>query len=400
MSERKDITMDEILSIPFEDILRYVQISYVKKWNNIHLCEWSEVTWWWVCSKTKNIVKDFSNKWRAVGNVYSFIKMLNNLDDKDTFNFFKEYKYWIGNFERVLVESTYRKLDNDNDQKKREQSLIDMVSVYNKMENNEDEVKKYLGWRQINYDNLPENIKQQLKSASISFEGNRYKDKVFIPMKDIKDVDWVLTSHIVGIKARSIDPDTNPKFKSISIRNSSIWMFFSDDMLNVKEWKLVFLCEWETDALALYSVGFKNVVWNLWWVWYVNKNFNNLFKRFWQIVIAYDDDEPGQNGIKKVIENIGFDCNYWVLNFTKVRKCLLEENPLLENEWKLSKKLDINNILEFVNWDKEKFKNVIKNSSEVFNKDKLIKEIKKRDAELNSSKKKFTKVAGKISTNK
>jgi hypothetical protein len=31
MSERKDITMDEILSIPFEDILRYVQISYVKK---------------------------------------------------------------------------------------------------------------------------------------------------------------------------------------------------------------------------------------------------------------------------------------------------------------------------------------------------------------------------------
>lgn len=392
MSQKLEITIDEILAIPLEDILRYVQIPYIKRGDVIKLCEWSRVTWWWLGSKSKWIVSDFSNKGRPSWNVFWFIKELNEYDDKQTFDFFKTYKYWISDFSRVLVESTYRKIENDEDAKKREQSVKDMIDVYHKLDSNSEEAKKYLAWRNISFDTLPETIKNEVKSATINFEWIRYKDKLFIPMKDLYEEEGVLKSKIVWIKARSTSAETNPKFKSISIKNSYIWMFMSDDMLKIKEGKLMFLCEGETDALALYSAGFKNVVWNLWWVWYVNRNFNKLFNRFKQVLIVYDNDEPGQNWIKKVIENVGFDLNYWTLDFAKVRKIIWEMRPELEAEGKLSWKLDINDILKFVNWDTERFKYVIQNSSKLFNKDKLLKEIKKRDAEVNAAFKKTSPI--------
>lgn len=385
----RSITIDEIHAISLEDMLRYLNIQYVVKGDLIKLCEWDQITDGWIGSRSKNIVTDFSNKWRPAWSLYSFVKDLLDLDDKWTFEFFKNYKYGIGNFERVLIESSYKKIEHEEDLKKRAKSLKTMVAIYNKMEWNDEELKKYLAGRKIDYDKLPENIRQQLKAASIHFEGIRYNDKIFIPMKDLeKDDEGNLSVKTVWIKARSISPEANSKFKSISIKNSYIGMFFSDDILKVKEWKLMFLCEGETDAMALYSAGFKNVFWNLGWVWYVNKNFNDLFKRFKRIVIAYDNDEPGRNWIKKVVETVGFEATYFVLNFEKVRDNLSKLNPEALANWKLDWKLDINDILKFVDWDTEKFKDVIQKSSQLFDKDALLKEIKQKEAEMNKAFKK------------
>lgn len=387
-NDSQSINFDEISLIPIEDILRYLWVWYVKKWDTLKLCENNVITDWWVAHKWKNIVTDFSEKWRAQWWPFSFVKSYHKLDDKETFKFFKEYKYWIQNFERVLVEATERKIETEKDQVKRQESVAKMIDVYKSIESNIDELTSYLANRKIDFTKVPESIKNDLKCSTIHFDNLWYKDKVFIPMKDIeKNESGELVSRIVWIKARSIDPLTNPKFKSISIRNSYIWMFFADEVLKVSKGKLVFLCEWETDALALFSAWFKNVIWNLWGVWYVNKKFNDVFNKFDNIVIAYDNDEAGRNWIKKVIETVWFENNYYVIDFEKVRKNLKVINKEISDE-KLSWKLDINDILKFCNGNTDNFKDIIQKSAKLYNKDKLLKEVlKKKQSSLVSVKK-------------
>ncbi len=79
-----------INEINFEEVLTILWIEYKKiSWWLALYEEW-KLTDWWKCNTRLNYINDFSEKGRAIGSPYSFVKKYLDLKDKEVFARFKD----------------------------------------------------------------------------------------------------------------------------------------------------------------------------------------------------------------------------------------------------------------------------------------------------------------------
>lgn len=135
----------------------------------------------------------------------------------------------------------------------------------------------------------------------------------------------------------------------------STWLLFSE----ISE-KYVLIVEWETDYIILKMLGFKSVIWNLWWVSANADKIQQLVKKVDKVVCMYDNDPAWEKATIDLQEKIG----------RPIRKIIY---PKIE--W--TDKYDVNDLFNM--WYKESdFKKLIKDSILLNEEQKLKDEIKQQ----------------------
>jgi len=87
----KVIDIDDILRISIGDVLDRLGVEYKKIGvDTLALYDNWRRTDWWRANLEKNIITDFSNKWRPQWNPFVFVKKYLGLNDEETFAFFKK----------------------------------------------------------------------------------------------------------------------------------------------------------------------------------------------------------------------------------------------------------------------------------------------------------------------
>ena len=86
----KVIDVEDINKISIEEVLDKLWIEYKRRWYVLVLYEDWKYTDRWRGNIEKNIITDFSWKWRAQGNPFSFVRQYYNLNNEETFEWFKQ----------------------------------------------------------------------------------------------------------------------------------------------------------------------------------------------------------------------------------------------------------------------------------------------------------------------
>ena len=139
------------------------------------------------------------------------------------------------------------------------------------------------------------------------------------------DNGWITIPHIqngkvVNIKYRKIE---KKEFKRVPGAPS---ILFNIDGLDFKK-PSVLLVESETDAIAAWQMGLKNVVALTGGAGYFNPEWTKTLQRFKKIFICLNSDEAGQKGAYKIAEILGFKkCLNVVLPTKDVNDFLLERS--------------------------------------------------------------------------
>ena len=169
----------------------------------------------------------------------------------------------------------------------------------------------------------------------------------------LKD-EWITIPHIFekelwNFKMRRWQGDK--AFKRISGQPT---VLFNADNLDYSK-KAVILVESETDCMAAWQMGIKNVVGLTGGAQSFKPEWLTLFSKFKQIFVVLNSDEAGQVGAKKIAEKIGFQKCYNVILPTKdVNDYLREKDVSLfkkfikENAYRFSIK-SVTQISDYVN---------------------------------------------------
>lgn len=177
-------------------------------------------------------------------------------------------------------------------------------------------------------------------------DDNTYKDVIIFPCYD-------QNNKIVWWKLRRVDWEKiktqNWYIKSVTISKPkdyqgeqifSTWLLYKEILTDH-----VLIVEWETDYLILKILGFKSVIWNLWWVSSNAKEIQQLVKNVEKVICLYDNDSAW---IKWAIDlQIKIGKPIRVLNYPKI-------------DW--LDKYDINDLFKMW-YRREEFEKLINNST-------------------------------------
>jgi len=121
---------------------------------------------------------------------------------------------------------------------------------------------------------------------------------------------WLTIPHcadgkLVNIKSRSLPP-AKKEFRRVAGCPS---ILFNQDVLKTEP-VLVYLCEGETDAIALWGQGETNVIGVTAGAGSFLPEWIDLLQEVKKIVLCYDPDEPGQKGAREAARRLGYDRCY------------------------------------------------------------------------------------------
>jgi len=126
---------------------------------------------------------------------------------------------------------------------------------------------------------------------------------------------WITIPHfregkIVNIKFRKIEPK---KFKRV---NGAPTILFNQDNLDFEK-PSILLVESETDAIAAWQMGVKNVCSLTAGAGHLKPEWLPIFQKFKKVFICLDSDDPGQKGAYSIAEKIGFQKCFNIILPTK-----------------------------------------------------------------------------------
>jgi KaiC/GvpD/RAD55 family RecA-like ATPase len=107
---------------------------------------------------------------------------------------------------------------------------------------------------------------------------------------------------ILNVKKRTLPPE-----KQFKRHAGGPSILFNEDAINPDE---IIICEGESDALALWSVGITNVVGVPIGAQGIKPEWIVQLDKVAKIYIAYDSDEPGQMGAAKLASRLGIERTY------------------------------------------------------------------------------------------
>lgn len=138
--------------------------------------------------------------------------------------------------------------------------------------------------------------------------------RIGLEKKDGKEwivIPYFLKEKPVNVKYRSIPPD---KKEFRRWKDGESILFNQDCLKGLSNEDTVIITEGEFDTMVLHSQGFNNVVSTSVGANAIKPDWVIALERFKDIVILYDNDEPGQKGAKELANRLDFDrCRNMVL---------------------------------------------------------------------------------------
>lgn len=268
---------------------------------------------------------------------YNFIKKYLKLEDREVFNWFKQY-LWISfsniDYFKNIEEKINKSIGNKNEELellKRRDSIIKQFNDLN-ITKFSDNILKYFESRNISEEIL---LKNYAKIGVIKNNWKTYYNRIYFPMYN---GEWIQ----IWVKARDIY--AKPGFKkSTNITDSWTWLLFNKDEFKKSDY--VFLVEWEIDKMTLETMWLRNVIWNLSWAQTYKQERNRIFEKFDKIYVFYDNDKNGAwlSWIINVMKNLP-NKKIEIIDF----QILIKEN-FKEEDWEeLNEEFkDINDIVCF-----------------------------------------------------
>ena len=271
--------IEEILQIDYLSLLDKLWIEHKKAWFNEHRLQGAD---WWSLNIEKNFITDFSND-RPQWNQFVFVREYKKLDDKETFEWFKEnFSYWTN---KKMETKTF----NRQQLKKDWQALPDL---------NENQIN-YLKERHIQYNE----IKWICKSFNCWIWCLVY------------DSEWP-----IGLTARLIN--SNQRFTA-KAGYPTDWIYLNKidkekDYIIVVEWLIDFLTVRQYDTNVVWLKNWKN------WIELIKE----LSKKF-KIILIPDWDEQGE----KTLETIWNSFEYEIVDIKQYWYKDINELVVQENVW-------------------------------------------------------------------
>lgn len=365
-----ELSAANINNEPIENILCYMKNS----WDILYDPNTWNIQFQWEFkakyrySKLKNCVWAFwvdMPTWKPFNFVKSFY--FSDLDDreaiKSTYNWYKGYynlidTHWLDykkNKERLkkLEEELARnKIKSDKlaaEKEKRRSTMPDKFFALEKSYSKEI-IDYFKNERCISEETLKLN---NARTWVLDYFWKTYKDRVYFPMKSIKE-SW--KTYLNGITIR--DPfATDSNYKSLSLMDSQAWLLFNVSW--VKNHKEVYFCEWAIDKMSLDEAGMHNSFWNMMWAWTFSDEWLLAFKKAEKINILYDFDKKSFAWLSWVIKVMkkfpDKEVQFLDLpkllekNFPDMREDLLNEFSDVNDLWKASN----------LNWTTKNFKEIL-----------------------------------------
>ncbi len=164
------------------------------------------------------------------------------------------------------------------------------------------------------------------------------------------NINWLVIPYFkdgkpVNIKYRSLPP-IEKEFKRWKGGES---VLFNQDCLK-ENFKEVFFVEGETDCIALWSQGYKNVIATSVGAGSFKAEWVDLLEKIPRINVLYDSDEKGRKGAKEVSKRLGFDrCFNIVLPVNDINDFFISGGSINEFEEIVGKSepFEIDNIIDF-----------------------------------------------------
>lgn len=286
------------------EVVEMVWLQTFNKWHNEYwIYEWSNKTDGRWITTDKNIVKDFTWKWRAEWWPFAFIRSYLNLSDHDTFIRFED-KF-----------SSYKP------------NKVSALSIWNTLSELNDQCKDYLKTRWIDYSKISDLVKNH--NGAIACMVYNW---------------WIAT----WINARTLSSDHKKRFTAYS--------WFSTN--GIYQWQLdkskdyVYVVEWLIDFLTLRQYE-TNVV----WLKSAESGVEDIIRlaREYKIIAIFDNDDAGRI-TKDKLSSIKF--RYFNWNCDTTISELKDVNDLHSMWWELTIDFINDNLLSDVPIMKtiEKFK--------------------------------------------
>lgn len=111
---------------------------------------------------------------------------------------------------------------------------------------------------------------------------------------------------LVNIKFRAVGKQVDRKWKWRRIKGGESSLFH-DDACDWSEFKDIFICEAECDAVSLFSNGIKNVVSVTVGAKGFKQEWFDRLEKFQRVFLVYDSDVDGQAGAEKMAKRLGLD---------------------------------------------------------------------------------------------
>jgi len=298
--------LELINNISIKDLFDRMGYKYTSAWSNEYRIKWTDG---WSFNTAKNIAVDFSwnNRWQ--GCIFNIIKEHFKLDNKGTYQWFKnEY----GNlFINIRDDENTNSNNNDSNIKNNnvnnnsnvintvehknkeeitEEQRIKIKDIWNSLKETTPEQKKYMYSRWI--DTMNQNIKEITRN---------HNGGIWLAVYDNKGM--------IGIVNRNIQPDSKIRFGAEKgFSTDGIYMGKID-----KDIKKIYVVEGLMDFLTLYQYT-NNVVWLKTW-----KNGIEIVKemanKWYEIIYIYDNDEQGNKSLQEMQEKINWIYYFDIKNY-------------------------------------------------------------------------------------
>lgn len=319
--------LNEIEEIKTKNLLEFVQRILWQQWKK-------DNKWYWFLSgeeKTASLLVyednsrwywDYSKQWWWT--IIDFYMNFYNCDQKIAIKNLKQI-YKIESEKKEFVKQPKREEIVNNFEKYKLNWLTPLIRLLHLRWFTHEQVIEF-----------SENIKEISKSLAfyewLWIKEKIYKDTLIFPC-------YNENKNIIGGKLRTLDwtqfLTKNWDKKSLTVNKS--WFIY--DEIHEDE---VIITEWEIDYLTLKVLGFKSVIWNLWWASFW-RNLKILCKNTKKIICFYDNDWAWQQAI---------------VNLQKALNRPLRIIKFPSFDWKIIK--DVNDLFLVWYWYKE-FKDLIEN---------------------------------------
>ncbi len=301
-------------------------------------------------------ISDFGSGWR--GDIIAFYKEINSCSDKEAFIEIARITKELG-ISTNINTSKYENAKFSDFKASAKQSDLEILTPIS-----QNEIDLYAKERKENFARFSELLTKTLPTANNAtkielakkFEigYSKKEDRLIMPIRDIKGnivTLWKYNPSPVPFMARDGNVIVPSKYSFPAGRPRA--MFNIQGLTEyVKNEQPIFIAEGEKDCLNMLSRGFNAITFGSAGA-YVKNEYLNMLKDSY-VVITFDYDEAGQNGAKKLSEQLNGICKkVEIIDWEQITKALGKKN-------KLFKGFDFTDYLEKIVNDTQKIKDIQK----------------------------------------
>lgn len=303
-------------------------------------------------------ISDFGSGWR--GDIIAFYKEINSCTDKEAFTNIKRITQELGIKTNDKSVSKYENIKFNNFKASSKQNNLEILAPIP-----QDEINQYAKQRKENFSRFSELLTKTLPAADNAIKTDLAKkfeigyskkeDRLVMPIRDANGnivTLWKYNPNPVPFMAKDGNVIVPAKYSFPAGRPRAMFNIQGLKEYSKNKNEPIFIAEGEKDCLNMLSRGFNAITFGSASAQVKDEYLSMLKDNY--VVIAFDYDEAGRNGAKKLSEQLSSVCKkVEIIDWEKIAKALGKKN-------KLFKGFDFTDYLEKIVNDTKKIKDIQK----------------------------------------